>query len=300
MNLNSIKCFLAIADLQNISRAAEKLYMSQSTVSHRLKLLEEELGCELIDRGQGQRSSLLTPKGEAFLPLARRWMKLNQDTQNFKKVSPFPAITVGCVDSLNMFFFHPLYIRIIDQELPLTLHLKTHSSPELYKRMENGAIDIAFTIEHIRSKNIVTEPLFKEDLLLVCPPGYLPEGPVYPGMLDPSEELLIDWGTSEFELWHDHWWSPSITPFLEINAPSFAMRFICNRTCWMVVPISVAQYCHKAYGLDIHPLTDPPPQRICYKLTPRHPHSSHPKAEKIFNSCLDAFLAEVSWISDPG
>ena len=171
MNLNSIKCFLAIADLQNISRAAEKLYMSQSTVSHRLKLLEEELGCELIDRGQGQRSSLLTPKGQAFLPLARRWMKLNQDTQNFKKISPFPAITVGCVDSLNMFFFHPLYIRIIDQEVPLTLHLKTHCSSELYKRMENGAIDIAFTIEHIRSKNIVTEPLFKEDLLFVCPPG---------------------------------------------------------------------------------------------------------------------------------
>ena len=117
-------------------------------------------------------------------------------------------------------------------------------------------------------------------------------------MLDPSEELLIDWGTSEFELWHDHWWSPSITPFLEINAPSFAMRFICNRTCWMVVPISVAKYCQKAYGLDIHPLTDPPPQRICYKLTSRHPHSSHPEAEKIFNSCLDTFLTEISWISD--
>ena len=119
MNLNNIECFLAIADLQSISRAAEKLYLSQSTVSHRLKLLERELDCELIDRAQGQRSSLLTPKGEAFLPLARRWLTLNQDTQTFKKTSLFPSITVGCVDSLSVFFFDELYSRILERLVPI-------------------------------------------------------------------------------------------------------------------------------------------------------------------------------------
>ncbi len=298
MNLNNIECFLAIADLQSISRAAEKLYLSQSTVSHRLKLLERELDCELIDRAQGQRSSLLTPKGEAFLPLARRWLTLNQDTQTFKKTSLFPSITVGCVDSLSVFFFDELYSRILEREIPIKLHLKTHSSPELYKRMENNTIDMAFSVEHIRSKDIVTEPLFKEDLLLVCQPGYLPKGPVHPSVLNPSEELLIDWGTNEFQLWHDHWWSPNVAPFLEVNAPSFAIHFIQSKPCWMVVPISIANRCQDCYHLEVHPLLDPPPQRICYKLTSRHPRSSHPEAARIFTSCLDEFLAEVPWISD--
>ncbi len=296
MNLNNIECFLAIAELQSISRAAEKLYLSQSTVSHRLKLLEKELDCELIDRAQGQRSSLLTPKGEAFLPLARRWLALNQDTKTFKKVSLFPSITVGCVDSLNIFFFDEFYSQMLADEVPIKLHLKTHSSPELYKRMEANTIDVAFTVEHIRSKDIVTEPIFREDLLLVCPPGYLPEGPVHPSSLDSAEELLIDWGTNEFQLWHDHWWSPNIAPFLEVNAPSFAVPFICKNNCWMVVPISIANRCRQNYNLEVHTLLDPPPQRICYKLAFRHPRSSHPEAERIFNSCLSRFLASIPWI----
>lgn len=296
MNLNNIECFLAIADLQSISRAAEKLYLSQSTVSHRLKLLEKELDCDLIDRAQGQRSSLLTPKGEAFLPLARRWMSLNQDTQTFRKTSLFPSITVGCVDSLNSFFFNELYNYILDQSLPITLHLKNHSSPELYRRMERSTLDMAFTVEHLRSKDIVTEPLFKEDMFLVCQPGAFPAGPVHPTSLDPSKELLIDWGTNEFQLWHDHWYSSNIAPYLEINAPSFAANFICNRDCWMIVPISIAKRCQTQYCLEIHPLLDPPPQRICYKLTPRHSRSSHPEAERIFTSCLDRFLKSIPWL----
>lgn len=300
MNLNSIECFLAIADLQSISRAAEKLYLSQSTVSQRLKLLEKELDCELIDRAQGQRSSLLTQKGEAFLPLARRWLSLNQDTLMFKKASLFPSFTVGCVDSLNTFFFNTLYNDILKQKLPINLHLKTHSSPELYKRMENNTLDVAFVIQHIRSKDIVTKPLFKEDMLLVCPPGYLPEGPVHPADLDPSEELFIDWGDNAFQLWHDHWWSPCTTPFLEINAPSFAPNFICGRNCWMVVPISIAKRFETDYQLEAHSLIEPPPQRICYKLTSRHLHSCHPEAERLFNSALEAFLAGIPWSIEPG
>ena len=162
--------------------------------------------------------------------------------------------------------------------------------------MEANTIDVAFTVEHIRSKDIVTEPIFREDLLLVCPPGYLPEGPVHPSSLDSAEELLIDWGTNEFQLWHDHWWSPNIAPFLEVNAPSFAVPFICKNNCWMVVPISIANRCRQNYNLEVHTLLDPPPQRICYKLAFRHPRSSHPEAERIFNSCLSRFLASIPWI----
>lgn len=72
MDLANIEVFLAIARTRSISKAAKTLFVSQSTVSYRLKLLEEELDCKLIERGRGQNQSLLTKEGETFFPIAER------------------------------------------------------------------------------------------------------------------------------------------------------------------------------------------------------------------------------------
>lgn len=50
MNSNQLKQFIAIAEEENITRASQALFMSQSALSNTLKLLEEELGCNLFDR----------------------------------------------------------------------------------------------------------------------------------------------------------------------------------------------------------------------------------------------------------
>ena len=50
MSLAEIETFLMIVETKNITKTAENLFVSQPTVSHRLKLLEEELGVQLITR----------------------------------------------------------------------------------------------------------------------------------------------------------------------------------------------------------------------------------------------------------
>ena len=72
MDLENIEVFLEIARTRSISGAAKNLFISQSAVSYRLKMLEDELDCKLIERGRGQNQSRLTKEGEAFLPLAER------------------------------------------------------------------------------------------------------------------------------------------------------------------------------------------------------------------------------------
>ncbi|MFR2966653.1 MAG: LysR family transcriptional regulator [Anaerovoracaceae bacterium] len=54
-----IYAFIAIHEEMNISKAAEKLFISQSSLSTRIKILERELGYQLFFRGKGQRK--LTP-----------------------------------------------------------------------------------------------------------------------------------------------------------------------------------------------------------------------------------------------
>ena len=56
MEYKDIETFLGIVRTRNITKTAENMLLSQSTVSNRLKHLEEELGCQLIQRAKGQGS----------------------------------------------------------------------------------------------------------------------------------------------------------------------------------------------------------------------------------------------------
>lgn len=71
-----IEVFLAIVRTRNISRAAEQLNLSQSTVSKRLKVLEQEINAILFERGKGNKVLSLTLAGEEFIDLAERWQSL--------------------------------------------------------------------------------------------------------------------------------------------------------------------------------------------------------------------------------
>ena len=65
MDHSIIDTFLTVARTRNVGQAAEQLNLSQSAVSKRLKLLEQEIGVELFERVKGNKSFCLTSDGEA-------------------------------------------------------------------------------------------------------------------------------------------------------------------------------------------------------------------------------------------
>ena len=73
-----IEAFLTVQQTGSVTKAAEQLYISQSSLSTRLRTLERELGCSLFIRGRGDRAMLLTPEGERFLPLAQHHKDLEE------------------------------------------------------------------------------------------------------------------------------------------------------------------------------------------------------------------------------
>ena len=70
MDLSQLEVFLTVARERRFSRAAEKLFRTQSAVSHAIKALETEVGCRLFDR-LGRRAAL-TPAGERLLIYAAK------------------------------------------------------------------------------------------------------------------------------------------------------------------------------------------------------------------------------------
>jgi LysR family transcriptional regulator, transcription activator of glutamate synthase operon len=67
MELRQVQYFLGVAQAGTFGRAADDLHVAKSALSKQIKLLEDELGAELLHRGGGRREVELTEAGEAFL-----------------------------------------------------------------------------------------------------------------------------------------------------------------------------------------------------------------------------------------
>lgn len=70
MDLQQLRYVVAVAETRNFTRAAERCFVVQSALSHRVANLERELGVKLFARTS--RRVELTPAGAAFLPAARQ------------------------------------------------------------------------------------------------------------------------------------------------------------------------------------------------------------------------------------
>ncbi len=78
MDFEQIRAFISVASLKSFSAAAEKLFISQPSVSVRIKALEEELGVILVDRSRG-RELVLTEAGRLFLDYAQSMLNLRDE-----------------------------------------------------------------------------------------------------------------------------------------------------------------------------------------------------------------------------
>ncbi|MGI6072994.1 MAG: LysR family transcriptional regulator [Lachnospiraceae bacterium] len=79
MNLVQYELFASIAQTQNISKTAKELFITQPTVSHHIKVLEQGLGVELVKRTN--RGVELTAAGEEFLPYVQEILSINEQAQ---------------------------------------------------------------------------------------------------------------------------------------------------------------------------------------------------------------------------
>ena len=99
MDLTDVEMFLTIVNTKSISKTAETLFLSQPTISHRLKMLEKELDFALITRSKGFKQIELTPEGVDFIPIAERMLSLWKETRLLKRSRGRVLLSVGCTDS---------------------------------------------------------------------------------------------------------------------------------------------------------------------------------------------------------
>lgn len=289
MNIDDIQAFLAIVANQSLTKAAEVLHLSQSSVSHRLKNLERELGLVLVERRKGLKTITLTPAGEDFIPVAEKWMHLLLETQALKSRTSL-SLAIGSVDSVSTYLFPNIYHKIISEYPGLRLHIYTKNSPELYDLMEQRIIDIAFVLQERLIKNVELVPFFAEPMVVLrlALPEHQATQSIHPQQLDASDELYHNWFPT-YQIWHNKWWDPLKPSHIEVSNGPMVLPLLRTPQQWAIVPLSIAHWAAATNKYTIQKLTDPPPDRICYKLTHKFAKSSTKEAVAIFES----FAAEI-------
>lgn len=292
MDLTDLEMFLTIVSTKNISKTADTLFLSQPTISHRLKALEKELDFPLIVRSKGFKQIELTAEGADFVPIAQRMVSLWKETRLLKRNRDRLPLSVGCADSVNVALLAPFYRELMGAGSMLDLNIRTHQSSELYGILDNHDIDVALVFYHLYYKNIVCQQVFQERLLLVqSDRPRIPKALVHTEELDASRELFLKWDDS-YQLWHDQWLTNYARPSAIVDTIALAQR-LWQEDCWMIAPESVVCELARFQQVYVSQLRNPPPDRLCYKISHRFPLASSEQALAVFEEHLSAYLKNL-------
>lgn len=170
MDVRSLSCFITVAEQLHFRRAAEKLNLTQPSLSQRIRLLEEEVGTALLERDR--RHVALTPAGLAFLESAKKAVAYARAA----KSQALRAVR-GEVGHLRLGFtviaFYgvlPEAVRTFRSRFPdVIVELVEMNSPLLEAALSTGDIDLAVLHPPLATPGLALHPLPDLPLVLALP-----------------------------------------------------------------------------------------------------------------------------------
>lgn len=171
MTLEMIKTFITLAETRSFSRTADILFVSQPTVSVRLKAMEDELKFPLFVRSNKQVE--LTPMGLQFFPYAMQMFRSMAACQDFIRgyESQMKRLTISA--PVTCWDFGPLRQTVLDfcQKTPdMILDLLRNDSASTYRSMVENAVDLGVVYSTPLNPDVEYVPYFQEELYLVASP----------------------------------------------------------------------------------------------------------------------------------
>jgi len=174
MNTEWLRSFVEVARQQSYSRAAERLYLSQPTVYHHVRLLESHLGVRLLQQ-RGKRAEL-TPQGKTLLERAVCILEavaaLRAAAADEESLAR-GQLTVGAATTFGAYLlpwllaaFHRLYPGV-------EVAARIVNDPEqLDALVREGEIDVAINPGGQQSADLFKVPVMRDPMVLVTPPSH--------------------------------------------------------------------------------------------------------------------------------
>lgn len=172
MRLEQLQAFVEVAQRQSVSRAADALFVTQPTLTARLKGLEQELGSKLFIRsGRGMR---LSDAGRAFLPYAERSVGAASAGKRLLEEllrGQTGQLSLGAAPAVSTYVLPRILTRFRRTHPRVQLAVRTGHSEEILDLVLQEQVQVGLG-RALRHPQIAATPLYEDELVLVADPKH--------------------------------------------------------------------------------------------------------------------------------
>ncbi len=170
MDKTTLTTFINVAENQSFSLAAEALFMTQPAISKRIKLLEQQLDCRLLNRGA--KTITLTQAGLELLPRAR---KIIQEMDDCKQLmtdlsgQTMGSLSLATSHHIGLHRLPPVLQQFVQRHPKVELDLHFMDSEEACHSVDNNQMEIAIvTLPNKQWSNLNTQCIWTDELVIIC------------------------------------------------------------------------------------------------------------------------------------
>jgi len=233
MDVDHARTLLAIVETGSFKEAANKLHLTQSAISARMKALEDLIGKRLLERSKS--GAQLTPAGEHFYRHATTLVRVWRQALLEVALSDVHVeqLTVGAQISLWEGFLLKWIAALKDNQPQLAVNASVGSSNELVERILDGTLDLAVVYRATQRPGLIIEHIFDEELALITSDT---EDDKVPG----ARYAFVNWGP-EFSCDHAETYSSSSPAGLQLDLGAIAINYLFDTHASGYFPLRVAK-----------------------------------------------------------
>jgi len=166
ISIRQIEIFLKVVDLQNLTKVAGDLGLSQSAVSMSIKELETILGRQLFDRIN--KKLILNEVGRSFYDAVFPIYKKLEDIESeFKNSEDKGNIRVGASTTIIDYLMPSIVCDYMSKYPNVQIELKEGNTQDIVNLVKDGKIDMGFIEGNVEDSNIIRETIGKDELVIV-------------------------------------------------------------------------------------------------------------------------------------
>ena len=275
MEMQQVRYFVALAEILNFTRAAEKCNVSQPALTRAIQQLEHEFGGPLFHRERG--NTHLSELGRMMLPYLQtveEQCRIAREQAKAVKTLEKATLTIGTMCTIGPQLIAELMIRFQAAHPDVEVRVVDAGAPQMIEMLEKGELEVAIVgVPEELPDSLHQLPIFEEQFVIVLPPNHrlIASNPIRAAELD-KEPYVCRSNCEVFE---------PVRKELQSRNIFLRQVFSSPRDDWVQGMIKAGlglgffpEFCVTDPDLVVRPLVDPSFSRTIYLTTVRgRPHS---------------------------
>jgi DNA-binding transcriptional LysR family regulator len=169
LDYHRLKIFKVVADVKSFSRAGELLFLSQPTITHQIRKLENNLGVILFERSKN--GIKLTPAGELFYQhvskILEDYAKLEDELSKFKR-DFYKNLIIGASSTIGEYLIPPFIREFYKKNPEIKINLFIGNSKEVEEGISSKSFYIGLVEDEVSKEKYQKVKFFRDEIILIA------------------------------------------------------------------------------------------------------------------------------------